>query len=72
MPSAAYFRRQADICLRLSLITSDDQVSNRLVTMARDYIANSEAIERASNSTVRNASPVQEGKSDGLGEGPPQ
>jgi hypothetical protein len=47
MPSAAYFRRQADICLRLSLIASDDVVSSRLVTMARDYMAASEAMERA-------------------------
>jgi hypothetical protein len=34
MPSAAYFRRQADICLRLSLISSDGEVSNRLIIMA--------------------------------------
>jgi hypothetical protein len=46
MPSAAYFRRQADICLRLSLIASDDEVSSRLVGMARDYLATGEAMER--------------------------
>jgi hypothetical protein len=46
MPSAAYFRRQADICLRLSLIASDDGVSNRLITMAREYMATSEALDR--------------------------
>jgi hypothetical protein len=46
MPSAAYFRRQADICLRLSLIASDDAISSRLVTMAKDYLATSEALER--------------------------
>jgi len=46
MPSAAYFRRQADICLRLSLISSDDEVSSRLVAMARDYLASGEAMER--------------------------
>src|SRR5262245_43203706 len=37
MPSAAYFRRQADICLRLSLISSDEEVSNRLIMMAQEY-----------------------------------
>jgi len=47
MPSAAYFRRQADICLRLSLIASDDAISTRLVTMAKEYLATSEALERA-------------------------
>jgi hypothetical protein len=46
MPSAAYFRRQADICLRLSLIASDDAISARLVTMAKEYLATSEALER--------------------------
>ena len=46
MPNAAYFRRQADICLRLSLIASDDEVSNRLITMARSYMAKSDALDR--------------------------
>jgi hypothetical protein len=44
MPSAAYFRRQADICLRLSLIASDEEVSNRLIAMARGYVASAEAL----------------------------
>ena len=48
MPNAAYFRRQADICLRLSLITSDEAVSTRLLAMARDYQATSEALEKQS------------------------
>ena len=46
MPNSEYFRRQADICLRLSLIASDDEVSNRLITMARSYMAKSDALER--------------------------
>jgi hypothetical protein len=36
---AEYFRRQAEICVRLSLIASDDQVSKRLANMAREYKA---------------------------------
>jgi hypothetical protein len=44
MPSAAYFRRQADICLRLSLISSDEEVSNRLIIMAREYAAKADAL----------------------------
>jgi hypothetical protein len=44
MPSAAYFRRQADICLRLSLIASDEEVSNRLIIMAREYAAKADAL----------------------------
>ena len=46
MPNPEYFRRQADICLRLSLIASDDEVSNRLLTMARSYMARGDALER--------------------------
>ena len=47
MPSAAYFRRQADICLRLSLISSDQEVSNRLIIMAREYAAKADALQEA-------------------------
>jgi hypothetical protein len=46
MPNPEYFRRQADICLRLSLIASDDEVSNRLIAMARSYMAKGDALER--------------------------
>lgn len=46
MPNAVYFRRQADICLRLSLIASDNAVSARLMQMARDYRATGEALEQ--------------------------
>ena len=44
MPSAAYFRRQADICLRLSLISFDGEVSNRLIIMAREYAAKADVL----------------------------
>jgi hypothetical protein len=47
MPSVAYFRRQADICLRLSLISSDQEVSNRLIIMAREYAAKADALQEA-------------------------
>jgi hypothetical protein len=72
MPSAAYFRRQADICLRLSLIASDDTVSNRLITMAREYMATSQTLEREngtdSPSTAHeNASPEPDPKPPELG-----
>jgi hypothetical protein len=48
MPSAEYFRRQADICLRLSLIASDDEVSSRLITMAREYMAKGDTLAKES------------------------
>ena len=52
MPSAEYFRRQADICLRLSLIASDDAISTRLVTMAKEYLATSEALEKSNGTDL--------------------
>jgi hypothetical protein len=48
MPSAQYFRRQSDICLRLSLISSSEEVANRLIVMARDYQAKVDALEAES------------------------
>jgi hypothetical protein len=45
MPSCAYFRRQADICFRLSLIASGEEVSSQLMAMAHDYKTNADAIE---------------------------
>jgi len=45
MPSCEYFLRQADICLRLSLVASDEQVSNRLIAMAQEYKAKAAAVE---------------------------
>jgi hypothetical protein len=53
MPSAAYFRRQADICLRLALIASDEEVSNRLIVMAREYTAKGDALAGQSGANAR-------------------
>ena len=53
MPSTEYFRRQSDICLRLSLIASDDDVASRLIVMAQEYKA--KADELAAESKPRMA-----------------
>jgi hypothetical protein len=45
MPSAAYFRRQADICVRLSVIASDQELVTRLLAMAEDYKTKAGAME---------------------------
>jgi len=74
MPSAAYFRRQADICLRLSLIASDDNVSNRLITMAREYMATSDALDRERGghpSAAADPSASSDGEVDGTPPGFP-
>jgi hypothetical protein len=48
MPSTEYFRRQSDICLRLSMITSSEEVANRLIAMAQDYHAKADVMEAQS------------------------
>jgi hypothetical protein len=47
MPGAAYFWRQADICLRMSLVSSDAD-ANRWVLMAKEYEAKAIGLEAAS------------------------
>jgi hypothetical protein len=46
MQTAAYFWRQADICLRMSLLSSDDE-ANRWVLMAKEYEAKAIGLEAA-------------------------
>ena len=52
MPSTAYFRLQANVCLRLSLIASDEEVSSRLIVMAQEYNAKAEALETDTRSPL--------------------
>lgn len=74
MPSAAYFRRQADICLRLSLIASDEEVSNRLIIMAREYAAKADVLKEGAADPPpageRTALPDLAGNQAGLRLGP--
>jgi hypothetical protein len=56
---AAYFRRQADVCLRLSLISTAEEVSSRLIMMAQEYNARAAAIEADANSPSAAASVIQ-------------
>jgi hypothetical protein len=37
MLSADYYRRQADVCVRLSVAHSDEAISHRLIILARAY-----------------------------------
>ena len=48
MPSSEYFRRQSDICLRLSVIASSEEVANRLIAMAQDYTGRADEVEAES------------------------
>jgi hypothetical protein len=55
MSRADYFRRQADTCLRLSLISSSEGAANRLVVMAQDYHAKADAVAPESKSLTAEA-----------------
>jgi len=37
MPSAEYFQKQAEICLKLSLAANSPEITSRLISMAADY-----------------------------------
>ena len=52
MSSTEYFRRQSDICLRLALIASSEEVATRLVAMAQDYHAQADEIEAESTKAM--------------------
>jgi hypothetical protein len=57
MPSlrADYYRRQADICFRLSLAASDERSAAELFDMAQRYKARAEAVEPADAMAQANA-----------------
>jgi hypothetical protein len=40
-----YFRRQADICLRLSLVTSSEEGRYQMIAKAWEYTAKADAIK---------------------------
>ncbi len=44
MSNAAGLRRQADICLRLSLLSSDLEIARRLIAMAEEYNAKADSV----------------------------
>ncbi len=44
MPNIAFFRRKADICLHLSLLSSDLEIARRLMVMAEEYAAKADSI----------------------------
>ncbi len=71
MPSSAYFRRQADICLRLSLIASDEEVSDRLIKMSREYLAKGDALAGREADDHEPGSPSREIEADAAGLGQP-
>jgi hypothetical protein len=52
MLSADYYRRQADVCVRLSVVQSDEAVSRRLIMLAKAYMAEADDITRSAQGTA--------------------
>ncbi len=44
MPNIAFFRRKANICLHLSLLSSDLEIARRLMAMAEEYTAKADSV----------------------------
>jgi hypothetical protein len=65
MPSADHFRRQADQCLKLSLLSSSKEIAKRLVSMALEYRMQAEALERRSGTAPVLVSEIDSAESDG-------
>ena len=52
MLSTEYFRRQADICLRLSVISSSEEAASQLIVMAHEYQTKADALEAHAGSPL--------------------
>jgi len=47
MLSADYYRRQADVCVRLSVVQSNEAISRRLIMLAKAYMAEADDMARS-------------------------
>jgi hypothetical protein len=56
MLSADYYRRQADVCVRLSVVQSDEAVSHRLIILAKAYKDVADDMARSAQALPRSAS----------------
>ena len=52
MLSTEYFRRQAEICLRLSVISSSEEAASQLIVMAHEYQTKADALEAHAGSSL--------------------
>jgi hypothetical protein len=57
MMDADYYRRQADVCTRLALACTDEQVADRLKLLTMEFIAKAAEAERSKNAGRRDAAP---------------
>jgi hypothetical protein len=47
-----YFRRQSDICIRLFLVASSEDMATRLIAMAQDFHAKAGGLEAHTGSPL--------------------
>ena len=52
MLSTEYFRRQAGICLRLSVISSSEEAASQLIVMAHEYQIKADLLEAHAGSLL--------------------
>jgi hypothetical protein len=52
MLSADYYRSQADVCVRLSVVQSDEAISRRLIMLAKAYMAEADDMARSTHAAA--------------------
>jgi hypothetical protein len=52
MVSADYYRRQADVCVRLSLAHGDEVISDKLLILAKAYMAETDDMSRSAQAAM--------------------
>jgi hypothetical protein len=57
MPSSEYFRRQSDLCLRLAMLSTEDEVTRRLLAMAETYKTKAKERDRRPSTGTLKVSP---------------
>jgi hypothetical protein len=59
MIGASYYRRQADICLRLALLSDDVEVVELLIAKAKELRAKAESTESGGGKNLAGAADVR-------------
>jgi hypothetical protein len=64
MLSADYYRRQADVCARLSVVQGDQAISRRLIMLAKAYMAEADDMVRSTQAAAPGLSRSVEPRSE--------
>ena len=64
MPGPDYYRRQADICLGMSVLGEDPAIAAALIALAKEFLAKAEAAERADSAPLPHVIDREESEGD--------